>query len=1359
MAITTTLTSTTGTSIDNSYVLSTDTFEIWRQKTNRLYTDLVKVNSDGVGSLAVTADIASATSSLTNFVKLSADNQTIAGTKTFTSGLTSASGILIKNAPTDTYFDTLSAWNGEINTLTCTNFRVGGKLTVIGTTTVAALTATGTITAASIIIGNTNVTALISTAVSAAAINLSNIVVGTGNNEAKLSLKTDQTTQRIVGHGVRQALASDWTGVNFGAASTYTTAYTEINKLQVTEWLNVGENSSVNNVNNTGVINSGAIFANGIRVFSNAQLGIGRAFFPPAGSISTERLIANTTSTDVLSISANLKALSGNSYTLSEYNRRTLSGLIQPTSLTARDNDKIFFTQLGGNFLVGTDTDQASGSTDLTRHDYFASHHKYYSADNRAKIAIGASNISLIQKTQYNTTIGTPTAEIIANTYVNLYTAPGVEVTGYSNTIQSSHTYKIDSSVSLVERLIATLTTAIPEFKDTNNSNTYQVLTAVELAALRKAAAYFLEHSTINLLTTTRNQIFTDALKTTVERSYTATANATASNTVAFNLIVAPPVGSPIRGAGIVLGTTVTATVTVSATTSVTLSQNHSGITASSYTISYLPILNSIFAAKYYNREGIAAPTLDAIKATLVAACLATAIAFVEEKLVSTVHEEILMPYIVVVNTPILPLLPTTNPNRKRRRMNIRIPGDIIKRYGSGILGGMIEFTNMVTGEMYDRIRYHIPYDTAIRFNFETIGEIPISTPDMPYIGIGTTQISEYGIFTAIASDIDSIYVQNINTTSVNKFYITSFITRPKSLVAQTAVANVKYTPTLKTYAYLLNTASGGNANALISDIFNIASLKRYVSTAPNSPELSPASPPAGTVANNMMFSLVMISNVLLNTEAASSPITTSYNNADLSSNANNIIGKAIGSAKGDPGFKDLSLIFTLNETLLNILNIEGLVITLNKNTSYYTNALTNDSATKIAQAIVYTLPEQNLKAAALSDNGIDLGEHCMYEVPRGSGCTIKVTSQLITGSTTRYNVTTVAAIFKPFTSGTRYNVNDILQLEPRVIALQSYGLNTLAEFTVAALSDATGSVLTVQLSNSGNYNGDIQGTFSTGVLSMARLGITWEQSGGVFSAKSGTIATAGNNYELGDLLIIQGGKGTSSARFLVSSISATGAVTGVTLSSKGSYATIPENGYYVNLSVNPLVPWNQLDTKAYRANVVTVGGRWMGVIYDAVPTIAEMEYINTAQTTYNLWIGVMPLFTKIYKKNGGNASFISFSFKFSGKFRDPSNQCSSDEHYNSIDLYRYNNDKSNVLPVKILTWSYSISSVNLHENELSNKNPFVNHTATETQDTTSLEAGNYTYFFYASGHHGYTQNFQYLVGADCKLTLTETLR
>ena len=74
-----------------------------------------------------------------------------------------------------------------------------------------------------------------------------------------------------------------------------------------------------------------------------------------------------------------------------------------------------------------------------------------------------------------------------------------------------------------------------------------------------------------------------EANNSTYTRVYTATANATVSNTVAFSSIVAPPVGSLINGVGITAGTTVTA----STTTSVTLIAPHTGITASPYVISY----------------------------------------------------------------------------------------------------------------------------------------------------------------------------------------------------------------------------------------------------------------------------------------------------------------------------------------------------------------------------------------------------------------------------------------------------------------------------------------------------------------------------------------------------------------------------------------------------------------------------------------------------------------------------------------------------------------------------------------------------------------------------------------------------
>ncbi len=190
---------------------------------------------------------------------------------------------------------------------------------------------------------------------------------------------------------------------------------------------------------------------------------------------------------------------------------------------------------------------------------------------------------------------------------------------------------------------------------------------------------------------------------------------------------------------------------------------------------------------------------------------------------------------------------------------------------------------------------------------------------------------------------------------------------------------------------------------------------------------------------------------------------------------------------------------------------------------------------------------------AGLYCNGSTPGNPVSTTGGTGTGCTLNVTWTGALGWTAQRESqegmsATVAA------GGTGYAVGDVLTVSGGTAVVA-------AQFKVTAISG--GAVTTVILWSRGNYTvppsnpAATTGGAGTGcTLNVTFRGVQTTTSQG---ASSATIGAGGTGYTVGDLLTVSGGTFTTAAVFKVSTVSG-GAVTAVTLDTKGDYTATPSN-------------------------------------------------------------------------------------------------------------------------------------------------------------------------------------------------------
>ena len=119
----------------------------------------------------------------------------------------------------------------------------------------------------------------------------------------------------------------------------------------------------------------------------------------------------------------------------------------------------------------------------------------------------------------------------------------------------------------------------------------------------------------------------------------------------------------------------------------------------------------------------------------------------------------------------------------------------------------------------------------------------------------------------------------------------------------------------------------------------------------------------------------------------------------------------------------------------------------------------------------------------------------------------------------------------------------------------------------VASLVSGTSQIASVTVLAQGSYTvestGAVGQTASSGHGSGASFNLSW--GAGVFDAAAASVASGGSGYKVGNVLTLSGGSiDNGAAQLQVTSVNSSGAVTGVTLSSIGSYSTPPANAVAV---------------------------------------------------------------------------------------------------------------------------------------------------------------------------------------------------
>jgi hypothetical protein len=177
------------------------------------------------------------------------------------------------------------------------------------------------------------------------------------------------------------------------------------------------------------------------------------------------------------------------------------------------------------------------------------------------------------------------------------------------------------------------------------------------------------------------------------------------------------------------------------------------------------------------------------------------------------------------------------------------------------------------------------------------------------------------------------------------------------------------------------------------------------------------------------------------------------------------------------------------------------------------------------------------------------------------------------------------AATFEGTISGTTLTVS-LMKSGTIAVGQQLFGLGVTARTVITALGTGTGGVgtytinISQTISTQQDLNSAIVGAVVTGSISGTTLTVTAVTSGTLYPGQTlqgtgitaGTIITAlggsaaisfsitaaGTGYAVGDTITVNGGVYTSQATYTVATIGGSGAVTGLTLVSNGSYTIQP---------------------------------------------------------------------------------------------------------------------------------------------------------------------------------------------------------
>ena len=178
-------------------------------------------------------------------------------------------------------------------------------------------------------------------------------------------------------------------------------------------------------------------------------------------------------------------------------------------------------------------------------------------------------------------------------------------------------------------------------------------------------------------------------------------------------------------------------------------------------------------------------------------------------------------------------------------------------------------------------------------------------------------------------------------------------------------------------------------------------------------------------------------------------------------------------------------------------------------------------------------------------------------------------------------------AVFTGSISGTTLTVT-LLKSGSLAVGQSLFGVGVLNETVITALGSGTGGLGTYTINNtqtvsSEQMNSSAVAAIITASMSGYTLTVTGVTSGTLYPGQtiqgagvtagtiitalgsgtvlSQTIATAGTGYAVNDTVTVLGGVyGTSPATYTVSSIGASGAVTGLTVTSAGNYTSVPAN-------------------------------------------------------------------------------------------------------------------------------------------------------------------------------------------------------
>jgi len=177
------------------------------------------------------------------------------------------------------------------------------------------------------------------------------------------------------------------------------------------------------------------------------------------------------------------------------------------------------------------------------------------------------------------------------------------------------------------------------------------------------------------------------------------------------------------------------------------------------------------------------------------------------------------------------------------------------------------------------------------------------------------------------------------------------------------------------------------------------------------------------------------------------------------------------------------------------------------------------------------------------------------------------------------------SAVFEGTVSGTTLTVS-LMKSGTIAVGQQLFGLGVTARTVITALGTGTGGVgtytinISQTISTQQDLNSAIAGAVVTGSISGTTLTVTAVTSGTLYPGQTiqgtgitaGTIITAlggsaaisfsitaaGTGYAVGDTITVNGGVYSSQATYTVATIGGSGAVTGLTLVSNGSYTIQP---------------------------------------------------------------------------------------------------------------------------------------------------------------------------------------------------------